>query len=231
MKRTVLLLAVWVIVLSAFAGDALAQRYGRTKKGGSFEITPFAGYTFSTGVEIEPDEFNPDEFIDEVTPVSGFSYGLAADYFFGREQQFGVGFQFSEQDSALEIGFVGGGREEIADMKVRNYHGVFTVQFLDGDNAVRPFIYVGLGATQFAPGNYQDVEIDGETKFSSTFGGGVKVYFNEHLGARLLARWTPTYIYSETDGIWCHPYWGCWEYGEAKYTHQFELSAGMILRF
>ncbi|HNR39039.1 MAG TPA: outer membrane beta-barrel protein [Acidobacteriota bacterium] len=229
MNRLILLMAASLILLPAIATDAAAQRYGQSSTAGALEITPFFGYSFSSGIDVAND-FG-ELFVEEVNPVSGYSWGVAGDVFLGRNRNFGIGFQYAQQDSGLELNFAGGGKEEIASMQVRNYHATFTAQFLDNDSKVRPFIFGGIGATQFAPGDYQGTEIDGETKFSTTWGGGVKVFFSEHIGTRLMARWTPTYIYSESEGIWCHPYWGCWEYGDAKYVHQFELSAGLILRF
>ena len=76
-------------------------------------------------------------------------------------------------------------------------------------------------------------EIAGDTRFSSTWGGGVKAYAGENLGFRVSARWTPTYIKSEPSGIWCNPWWpwGCYVLSEADFSNQFELAGGVVLRF
>ena len=71
---------------------------------------------------------------------------------------------------------------------------------------------VGIGATHYSPGDPVTLpattpltSIDSATKFAWTLGGGVKVYPAEHVGLRLNARWTPTYIKSDAEGLWCDP--------------------------
>lgn len=61
----------------------------------------------------------------------------------------------------------------------------------------------------------------------------MKAYASEHVGFRLGGRWTPTYINSNPEGIWCSPYWafGCWVVNEANYSHQFQFDGGVILTF
>ena len=73
--------------------------------------------------------------------------------------------------------------------------------------------------------------IKGQTKFSTTWGLGVKLFPARGLGLRLGARWTPTYIKSDATGWWCDPWYGCYVVGKAQYSNQFELSGGLLLRF
>jgi hypothetical protein len=101
---------------------------------------------------------------------------------------------------------------------------------------VRPFVFGGLGATHYGAVSYTGVagqsrEIGGETQFSSTWGGGVKIFPGPRFGIRLQARWTPTYIKSEAAGWWCDPFWGCYVVSNAQYSNQFELKGGVTLRF
>jgi opacity protein-like surface antigen len=98
---------------------------------------------------------------------------------------------------------------------------------------VRPYIFGGVGATQYSPGDVMGVGIDGNTKFSSTWGGGVKFFASEHFGINLMARWTPTYIKSDPGGIWCNPYWpgGCWQLSEPDYSNQLQFAGGVTFRF
>jgi hypothetical protein len=88
-----------------------------------------------------------------------------------------------------------------------------------------------MGATQYVTGDFQGNNVDNETKFSTTWGGGVKVFPGGKLGARFGGRWTPTYIKTDSEGYWCDPYWGCYSYGDVDYSHQFEMSADAIYRF
>ena len=73
--------------------------------------------------------------------------------------------------------------------------------------------------------------IDGETRFSTNFGGGVKFYFTPKIGAKVGVRWTPTYIKSEAAGVWCDPFYGCWPLVDNQYSNQFETAGGITVRF
>jgi hypothetical protein len=58
----------------------------------------------------------------------------------------------------------------------------------------------------------------------------VKAYLGDNFGFRFTGRWTPTYIKSEAGGWWCGWY-GCWLVSNPNYSHQFEMSAGVVVRF
>ena len=206
---------------------------GRTLFAQSVEITPFAGYTFSDGISFDPQTVvNPltenSTVVDKLVPKSGFSYGAQIDYLV--TEGFAVGFQFSDQLSNLQVGTEGGDLV-LTGMNVRNYHGVFTFNF--AEEGLIPYFFIGLGATQYSFDKFNGNSIEGATKFSSTVGAGLKLMTSEHFGVRLNGRWTPTYINSDPVGIWCSPYWpgGCWVVGDANYSHQFELSSGIVFRF
>jgi hypothetical protein len=63
-------------------------------------------------------------------------------------------------------------------MPVYNYHAIFTYNFGESDAQARPFVFGGLGATQYKPEDANGVPVDSESQFSSTWGAGVKVYPN-----------------------------------------------------
>ena len=73
--------------------------------------------------------------------------------------------------------------------------------------------------------------ISGASKFSSTWGAGVKLYGASRVGGRFGVRWTPTYIKSDAEGYWCDPYWGCYVVGDAQYANQFDINGGVTFRF
>ena len=124
-----------------------------------------------------------------------------------------VGFLYDQQESNLELKGVGLlGKTNAADLKVRNYHAIFTYNFGDDRDSTRPFLFGGLGATQYSPGDVMGFAIEGNTKFSSTWGGGVKFFASPelcpfHFGINVMGRWTPTYIKSDPAGShrWCSP--------------------------
>jgi hypothetical protein len=124
---------------------------------------------------------------------------------------------------------------EIGDMKVNNYHPYFAYNFGDSDAKVRPYVLIGLGATSYGAVAYSRNgrvgETDSATKFSTTWGAGVKIFASPNVGFRAGAQWTPTYITTEGEGWWCDPYWGCYVVGDAKYSNQFHLQGGVVFRF
>ena len=201
--------------------------YGQEKK---VEIIPFLGYTFSEGINIQPQDPGDGNIVNGLDPKSGFNYGFQFDFILA--ESLSAGFLFSEQGSAL-LGKTGRGDQEYSDMKLRSYHGVLTYNMGDEDSSVRPYFLGGLGATQFSFDQIEGTDISGETRFSTTWGAGVKLYPGENVGLRLGGRWTPTYIKSDPSGVWCSPYWpwNCWVLSEADYANQFELSAGVSFRF
>lgn len=199
----------------------------------NIEITGFIGYTLSEGVKTDPGMLIS-ELVREVNPTSGQSYGAGVGFFLSEQAQ--IGFQWSRQNSALEL--VGSTSiRDLTDMKVNNYHGVFTILWGHSDALVRPFMLGGLGATDYSPDDIMGTRVDNETKFSFTWGGGVKIYPGPRVGVNLTARWTPTYIRSEPAGVYCSPYWspyypgGCVGLSNPEYSHQFELASGISLRF
>ena len=220
--------AVLVLML-ALSPLALAQDFGKDYK---MELTAFFGYTLSEGINFGPDNISGGRLIDKITPKSGIGWGFQADLLAGEMNAFG--FQYSEQWSKMELSAADGQNVEITDMSVKNYHGMFTFNFGAPDAPLRPFLFIGLGMTQYTPDDIEGNSVEGKSKFSTTGGGGVKLFQSEHLGVRLSARWTPTYIRSDPSGFWCSPYWiggVCWIIEEPNYSHQFEFNGGVILRF
>jgi opacity protein-like surface antigen len=187
-----------------------------------FEIGANIGYTMSEGIEVDGINY------DELDPESGLSYGFNVGFFASRLME--IGFLMSQQQSTLLGGGGLGGEDELIDLDVNNYHGYFAYN-LGYNPAVVPYVMFGLGATQYVTGEFAGQEVDNETKFSSTWGGGVKIFPGGKLGARFAGRWTPTYIKTDAEGYWCDPYWGCTTYGDVDYSHQFEISAGAIYRY
>ena len=221
MKCRILVVSALMFALSPLA---LAQDF-------IMELTPFFGYTLSEGTNVNIADIPGGGTVNRITPVSGWSWGFQADVL--ASEMFAMGFQYASQSSKMELGLVGAPKVEITDMKVRNYHAMFTLNLGEEDATSKPFIFLGLGATQYSPDDIQGNSVDSRSRFSTTWGGGMKLYNSDHLGVRMTARWTPTYINTDPAGYWCSPFWpgGCWIVGEANYSHQFEFNAGLILRF
>ena len=196
------------------------------------EVSGTAGWIFSDGVSgstfLAPDG----NAYNRIDPKDSFAWGLRLGIMASETME--VGFLFNQQMSTLQLG--GTTTRDIGDEKIYNYHGYFAYVFGDEHTQVRPYILGGAGATQFGGVNFTDVlgqarSIGGHTKFSTTWGLGVKIFPGRNTGIRLEGRWTPTYIKSDAAGWWCDPYWGCYLVGNAQYANQIELTGGITFRF
>jgi opacity protein-like surface antigen len=218
MIRTTILAAALVALV---AGRAQAQEP-------RVEISGTAGWTFSDGVSGGTYDVNGEDF-SRIDPKDAFSWGARIGFFVTPNVE--VGALFNEQSTKLALSGLSN-TLEIGDEKIYNYHGYVAYNLGEPDAKVRPYLLGGVGATQF--GSVTTVNghnIDGTTKFSSTWGLGLKLYPSKSFGIRMEGRWTPTYIKSDATGYWCDPYWGCYVTGDAQYANQFELSGGISLRF
>ncbi len=191
------------------------------------EVYGMVGYTLSSGIDVQDQEVN-DVIYNRISPKSGLAYDVGADFFLS--EGFSLGFNWSRQDSKLRGRAVSAPDTDFTDMNVDNYHGIFTYTFGDEDLELRPYIFGGLGATHYAPGDIDGSPSNSRTKFSTTWGGGVKIYPTEHFGFKGGVRWTPTYITTTPGGTWCNP-WYCWYVGNDHFSHQFEFSGGVLARF
>lgn len=189
-----------------------------------FELDGLVGYTFSEGVDTEAKEEG-----DRIGPERSFSYGLGVDYYF--TENLAAGFNFGQQASTLRTRLGDYEGLDVTDMKVNNFHVLLTYNFFEEDEILRPFIFGGIGATNYSPAGIGQHSIEGTTRFSTTWGGGVKYYTSEHLGFRGGLRWTPTRINSESSGIFCSSYWDCWILDKSNFSHQFEFNVGIVARF
>lgn len=221
MKR----MAILTAFLVGLAGAPASAQDARV------ELSGTAGWTFSDGVSGDGVLVPGVGTFNRIDPKDAFSWGLRLGFLVNENSE--VGFLFNQQRSALEIS--GASSVEIGDQSVYNYHGYYAYNFGDSDAPARPYVLVGVGATQYGgvnvnvPGAPQD--IGGNTKFSGSGALGLKIFPGPKFGLRLEARWTPTYIKSDAEGWWCDPYFGCYVVGDAQYSNQFELSGGITIRF
>jgi hypothetical protein len=195
------------------------------------EVGVFAGGTTSEGIGVTATDVGGGQIVNQLDPKSGFSWGFDVNLL--ASENFAAGFLWDRQSSKLLGQVVGGETQEFTDMNLYNYHGIVTYHFLGADSTVRPYVFGGLGATVHSFGQIGGFDIDGSTRFSTTWGGGVKVFPRPGIGFKATARWTPTYIKSDPAGIWCSPFypWVCWVVGDADYSNQLEFSAGVVFRF
>jgi len=211
--RTNLLLAttVWAVLA---APTAWAQR--------GIEVTPFIGGQINGGLDLSTALYN------RIDVQNGLNYGVSVGYLIGTNA--GVEFMWNHNQAAALAQPTGGGADrKVFGLNTNQYLGDFVVHFKDRQNRLRPFALFGAGATNLAPDRSH---VNSITRFAWVFGGGVKYNFSKHLGVRLQAKWSPTYINTITQGVWCDPFWaGCWAKGDSVFVHEFDGTMGLTLRF
>lgn len=183
------------------------------------ELTPFVGYQLGGTFESD-DDYNDDfDLFDDVDIEESESYGLILDIGVSKNAQIEV--FYSRQDSAFEeSGFLGA---TLGDVEIEYFHVGFLWQW--GAGQVKPFVVASGGGTRFTlPG-------DSDTRPSAAIGGGVKVFFNDHVGLRLDGRVYSTFI-DEDEEISCgRRRRACYRYDDSVNLIQADVKVGLILAF
>jgi len=216
-------IAAVVVGIWVLAAPLSAQR---------FEVSFNAGYTTSEGVHFDP-RLIAGVLYDEVDVKDGGSFSLTAGFYASPNAL--IEFMYARQSS--EFTARGAATElSVSDINIDNYHVNFVYNWGESDAKLRPYAFVGLGATNYSPSGSVKIpgvqgELNGNSQFSTTWGAGVKYYVAPSVGLKAGVRWTPTYIKSDPAGYWCDPFYGCWLLSDPDYSHQFEFSGGITFRF
>lgn len=210
------------LVLASFA-PAYAQRA---------EVSGIIGWTLADGVEGDARLAGDGNLYDRVDPKDSVNWGFLVG--FNATDNLEVGFQFGQQLTTAEIS--GTNTVELGDLTINSYHPYVAFNAAPPDAKIRPYLMIGLGATNYGSVSFTGVggqarETGSETQFSTTWGAGVKVFPSPNVGARFGIQWTPTYIKTDSEGWWCDPYWGCYVVGDAQYANQWQFNGGITLRF
>src|SRR6476469_6036403 len=221
LKRIASLVAVATVVV---ASPACAQEK-------RVEASVLVGWTFADGVSGQS-LITPSGVFDRVDPKDSFKWGLGVGIMASEHAE--VGFMFGQQMTTLQAG--GTSTVDIGDMSINTYHGYFGFNAGDHDSKVRPYAFIGVGATNYSGVDYtritgQTGTIGSETQLSTTWGAGVKIFPSPSVGVRFGIQWTPTYIKSDAAGYWCDPYWSCYLAGDPQYSNQWDIGGGIIFRF
>jgi hypothetical protein len=206
-------------VIGLLASPAFAQP--------RIEVSGMFGYTFAEGVQFTGTPVVNGAVYTRADPADSVSYGLSFGGYLTPQAE--IEFLWNRQSTTLDV--TGTGPTLSGDMKIDNYHGNFIYNAGDADAVARPFIFIGVGATNYGEAAFAGKTLPGITKFSWAFGGGVKAWASRNIGFKAQLRWVPTYIKTEGYGWWCDPFYGCGAVGNAHYSHQIEFSGGIVARF
>ncbi len=181
------------------------------------EITPTVGFQFGGWFTSSYDDHHDFELLDV---EESESFGLILDFAINRHAQIEV--LYDLQQTELEVpDFRRRGARR--DLDIEYFHVGFLWQWLPSDE-VRPFVVGSLGAAS--------LDLEGgaeETGFSASFGGGVKLLFNDHVGARFEGRFLTALI--DDHDLFCDPDHCSGYYWDTNVLVQFELKAGIIFAF
>jgi outer membrane protein W len=222
MFRKVVTIAAVLMVVSATSAMAQARA----------QVSIFGGWTFSDGVTgdaVKAADGNTYNGVDVKDSANwGISFGVNA------TPNVEVGFLFGQQMSKLTL--TGTKARDVGDLTINSYFPYVAYNMGDSDAKARPYILLGLGATNYGKVNYTTAggaagSTTSQTQFAGTLGAGVRVYPSPKVGLQFGLQWTPTYIKSDAEGMWCDPYWGCYVYSDAQYSNQFQFNGGIVFRF
>jgi opacity protein-like surface antigen len=185
------------------------------------EFTPFIGGQLNSSLDLATGHYT------RLDVQNGLNFGVSAGYLIGTHA--GIEFMWNHNQADSLAQSSGNPDLKIFNLHTNQYLGDFVLHFKDRDSRLRPFVLFGAGATNLAPDRSG---VNSITRFAWVFGGGLKYNFNKHLAVRLQAKWSPTYINTTTEGIWCDPFWaGCWAKGDSVFLNEIDGTAGLTFRF
>lgn len=179
-----------------------------------FELTPFVGYRLDGSIDSSSDlGFNTDVQVDESS-----IYGAAFDIPLSPNLQLELLANRQSTTFSVDDGLLNPSRE-LGDVDIDYYQAGFLFQW--GRGQVNPFIVVTAGISRIDP---KFPELDVESYFAATLGGGVKVFVSPNVGFRFEARGYWVNLQTNFDDRYDR-------YDSEGDLVQGEVSAGLILSF
>jgi hypothetical protein len=199
-------------LLGALAGVAASLPAGAAPF--EFEITPSVGLRLFG-------EFEDPVSTDSVDIDESASFSLAFDIEYSPDEAWQLFYsrqstEVSDVNPALDL-----------DVEYLQIGGVAEFP-LEGDMFI-PYAVGTIGAARFSPGG----NLDDETKFAFTLGGGWKYYFNDHFGLRFEGRGYVS-IFDSDASVFCVSDQGaasCLLRTSGSLVWQLEAQAGFTYRF
>jgi len=175
------------------------------------EVTALGGYTTRGALH------HDSRTVEDLKLTGSFAWGASVGYFFS--PRLGVEASWARQESGVEL-TEAGVSARMFDVNVDQIQGSLVYQFGGADARWRPFVSAGAGAAIFGA-----TDIASETKLALNVGAGLRWLPSKRFGARLQARYTPSYLH-DADSDFCDPFGFCQDW-----LHQFELTGGVVVRF
>jgi opacity protein-like surface antigen len=215
MKIKIILVSalIWFLLLPSAFAQSFAQR---------IEVTGHFGYQLNGGLDLSTTLFR------RIDVQNSSNYGATIGYLLG--EHYGVEFDWNRARPNTVAQPIGGGSDiKVFTLNQNQYFGNFVLHFKSQESALRPFAFVGLGASSLSTNRSG---VSGATRFAFALGGGAKYNLTKHFGLRGQLKYSPTYITTTDGGYWCDPFWGgCWAVGHSHYLNEFDMTGGIIFRF
>ena len=192
-------------------------------RGQTIEITPMVGYRFGGSLDVAAGAGSGNQSSAALEVDDAAAFGLQLGYRVGEGE---IELLYARQDTRLQTADIFTG-VPVFDLALETWQIGGTYLFGDDDGRARPFVAVGLGLTRLLP------EPDGlsdETRFSASFGAGVKLWLGRHVGIRLEGRGFFTVLDSNSQ-TFCGGANGCVIHTTGSELSQAEARAGLIFRF
>jgi opacity protein-like surface antigen len=224
-RKFIYLAILFVGFLTFGTSSADAQWSSSSSYGGSFwnrgvEITPFGGSRFG-GVIDAGSSTNPD--VDYLTIRSTWDYGAMLDVDLFPHAQ--AEFMWNNQPTVIGEHVPGVGSTRIGEASLDMFQWSFLYEFLQPGAKLQPYAVAGVGFNSY---NTNGI-INLGNEFAYNVGGGVKYFFNPHVGLRLEARYSPSRT-TQGYGEYCE-FYGCYTALVNNYAHQGQANLGIIFRF
>jgi opacity protein-like surface antigen len=212
--KTILFSALTCLVLLPSARGQRAQ---------NIEITGYVGGQLNGGMDLSTTIFR------RIDVQNSMNFGASAGYLFG--EYFGIEFQWNKARSDTVAQPRGGGPDaKLFTMNQNQYMGNFLLHFTSQESALRPFAFIGMGASSLSTNR---ASVSGTTRFAFSLGAGAKYNLTKHVGLRGQMKYTPTYLTTtDNGGYWCDPFWGgCWVVGNNHYLNEVDFTGGIVFHF
>lgn len=211
MIRTLFVMAVGSLAL---ASPSLAQNFNGNISNENVELIPFIGYR--TGGSLSGQVENT---VRDFGIKSDASYGGVIDVSL-HQGNFKLEALYSRQSTEIN----GAGLLVPSGLNVDVEYLQGGILQESGSERGRFYISALLGATRFKP-----VGFDSVTKFSTSLGGGLKLFPSPHVGLRFEARAFLTFVNGDSGGVCLNGI--CYFTWSGSHLWQGDFTAGLILAF
>lgn len=214
---------VLVFVFACAASCALAQ--DQDTGWSKLEVTPFGGYKFGGKINVSGNTTNPN--VENLLIASKYDFGAIADYSIwpGFQAEFMWVVQPSTTISEQDFSTTPPTTTPLVNSTLSTYTWGADYTFR-GDSKLRPFVAGGIGFTHFTNVDNSTVYLGFYNRLAYNIGGGVKYYFDPHIGFRFDFRYLAT---RTTPGIQCDQFGDCFR--SNNHANQGETNFGLIIKF